>query len=252
VHRSGAVTATDGDFELGSLSIDPDGPGLGKPQKVALPKDSAGQIEALGKALGGLGLGFQLTPPKVRVEQGIVFVDPMKIGIAESEARDSIIGQLLNGVQDYRQQLTDALLAQDCGNATYITVLDLALGTFSGAGALLLELGGVQATTAEINEFEFPDLPPLAELPDLPVGGAVAGVTDLPTTDLGATGASAPPPSGGGAGQVATSQPIADLEGARGGALAAVGGLGLALLLASAEGDRRKMRRAQREIPLEA
>jgi hypothetical protein len=47
-------------------------------------------------------------------------------------------------------------------------------------------------------------------------------------------------------------EPIAGLAGARGGWLAAISGLGLALLLVTAEGDRRKMRRALRDIPLEA
>jgi hypothetical protein len=40
-------------------------------------------------------------------------------------------------------------------------------------------------------------------------------------------------------------------DGSRGGVLAGVAAGGLLLLLATAEADRRKMRRAQREIPLE-
>lgn len=50
----------------------------------------------------------------------------------------------------------------------------------------------------------------------------------------------------------ASAAPISDFTGERGGALLGVGAGGLLLLLASAEGDRRKMRRAQREIPLES
>ncbi|MEQ1786298.1 MAG: hypothetical protein ABL966_04540, partial [Acidimicrobiales bacterium] len=53
-------------------------------------------------------------------------------------------------------------------------------------------------------------------------------------------------------GPTGPTQQIAAFEGERGGALLGVGAGGLLLLLASAEGDRRKMRRAQREIPLEA
>ncbi|MGK2949458.1 MAG: hypothetical protein ACSLFP_12835, partial [Acidimicrobiales bacterium] len=61
-------------------------------------------------------------------------------------------------------------------------------------------------------------------------------------------------PSATGAPPVATASaaPISDFTGERGGALLGVGAGGLLLLLASAEGDRRKMRRAQREIPLES
>jgi hypothetical protein len=117
----------------------------------------------------------------------------------------------------------------------------------------------VQATTKEVTAFEgLGDIPPLdtgttggsTDLSDL---GATTGGTDLGDlgTDLGATtGGSAPTLGGKGTGSTPP-KPIANVDGSRGGTLAAVGAAGLLLLLATAEADRRKMRRAQREIPME-
>jgi hypothetical protein len=78
---------------------------------------------------------------------------------------------------------------------------------------------------------------------DLPADSSLG---NLPA-DLGGSGS-----GGDGSGPVTPSKPIADVDGKRGGALAAVAGLGLLAMLITAEADRRKMRRAQREIPLEA
>lgn len=258
IQRTGAKTEDIGSFELGSLTV--------AGTKVALPSDGVGQLKMLQQALTAVGL--QVTPPEVRVEQGIVFVDPMKIGIVPSDLRDGIIGGVLGALQPVRESFTELIRSISCGSDpnilgnngnTLITVLDLALGSFSGAGSLSLELGGVQATTAEIAGFEG-----LGVLPDLPdLGGAVPDLgTSTPTfddslVDTGAVDVATPP-----VGDANTSadvpptptptEPIVDVDGARGGALLGVGAAGLLLLLATAEADRRKMVRAQREIPLEA
>ena len=308
VHRSGAEEVLEGKFTIGSLVVN------GQAQEMS--GDDAQDLEQLNTVLNELG--FQVKMPRVRVEQNIVFVDPMKIGIIKNETRDSLLGPIFEGAQPFREQLAEALLEQDCGNATYITVLDIALGTFTGAGSLNLELGGVQATTEEIDIFEFPGFPttpppalPPSDLPESPVppsGDDEVALPDSSSTpsspvvpsspsssytpsssssssgspssysppsasspsSSGTPSASAPsassgpsaPPSNAGTGttpapqgnEVATMQTkkIANLTGARGGLLAAISGLGLALLLITAEGDRRKMRRALRQIPQEA
>jgi hypothetical protein len=90
-----------------------------------------------------------------------------------------------------------------------------------------------------------PDVPGVST-PDLGLGsgGFSGGGAALP--DTGA------PVDLGGDGGTPAAQPIADVDGERGGVLLGVAAGGLALLLLTAEADRRKMRRAQREIPLEA
>ncbi|MGH9085804.1 MAG: hypothetical protein ACRDYW_10160, partial [Acidimicrobiales bacterium] len=170
IHRSGAVEETIGTFEIGGVSL------AGTPQ--TLPGDELQQAAALNDLLKPFGL--VVTPPSVRVEQGIVFVDPLRFGVIPSPERDAVLGGVLSENQDTRAAITDALLEMDCGNASYITVADIIVGSVSGAGALGIELGGVTATTAEINAFKFALLPALPSLPPVAgLGGA--------TPSLGAT-----------------------------------------------------------------
>src|SRR5690606_15988718 len=121
------------------------------------------QAEALNSLLTPLGI--QIRAPKVHVEQGIVYVDPLAIAIIPSEVRDTLVGALLDALASTRDTLTQLLLETSCSTATAITIAGLAVGTRSGAGQLSIELGGVQATTAEFTAFEFaplPELPPVA------------------------------------------------------------------------------------------
>lgn len=211
-------------------------------------------------------LGFRITPPTVRNEAGIQFVDPLRIAVVPSDARESVLGPIFNAIQPVRESLFDAIIEADCGNAGYLTVLDLVLGSVTGAGSLGIEVGGVTATSDDIELTSFlgglggaPSLPPLSSgggsSPSLSgsggtsslSGGASApsgvAVTTPPTTVASTTAA----PGG-------EEQAIADVEpltGSRGGALAGVGLGGLALLAALAAADRAQMRRAQRSTLME-
>jgi hypothetical protein len=256
IQRSGAVNEEIASFDIGSLTVGG--------QRIPLPTDAVEQLRLLEDALTAAGL--QITVPQVRSEEGILFVDPLKIGVIPSDLRDGLIlGPLLSALQPVREAFTETLFRLGCGgdlsglytfpSSTAVTVLDLAIGSVSGAGSLNLELGGVQATTAEIAGFEFPggELPPLTDAPPAPA---------LPTDSVGDLGgggfeetAAPPAPQTPAAPTAPTTTPIApisDFTGERGGALLGVGAGGLLLLLASAEGDRRKMRKAQREIPVES
>lgn len=244
IHRTGAETKSVGTFTIGSVTIG------GVPQ--VLPGDEFQQAAALNDLLKPLG--FTLTPPGTRNEQNIQFVDPLKIGIIPSAERDTVLGGVVGGAQPVRAGLTEALLAADCGFASLITIADIVLGSVTGAGALTLELGGVQATTADFKQFQFGLLPALPNLP--PVGGLGPAVLSGAQPNLGATPAAAPPAAGAtstpGTTEKMQAKPIAGFTGERGGLMAMVGGGGLLLLLAMAEADRRKMQHALREIPLEA
>lgn len=254
VQQTGAATVNSGTFSLGSITL--------AGNTIPLPPDALQQLSVLREVLQGLGL--TLTPPQTRVEKGIVFVDPLRVGIVPSVLRDTVVGGLLSAVQPVRDAFVDLLREIGCegsnnilGNngKTAVTVLDLALGAISGAGALTLELGGVQASTGEIAGFtglgDVPALPDLGGTDGTDFGSSDLGVgADLGSTDLGSTPTSPDGPAVTG-GDTDT-EPISDVDGKRGGVLAGVAGVGLALLLLTAEADRRKMRRAQREIPLEA
>ena len=248
VQTTGGETTNSGSFTLGSVEV--------AGTNIPLPNDPLAQLNALKDTLNALGI--TIVPPVSHFDQGIMFVEPMTIGIVPSTLRDTIVQTVLGGVQDVREQLT-ALLGQiGCnGNPdilgnngkTLVTILDLALGSVSGAGRLTLELGGVTATTADIKGFAFGQAP---GAPALGPGAnpVVPGLGNL-TPDLGNTPANLGAGSSG-AGPGTPTQPISDSDGERGGILLGVAGGGLALLLLTAEADRRKMRRAQREIFQEA
>ena len=244
IHRSGGAEATDGKFSIDGIEVGG--------QKMPVEGDSLQQLEGLKDVIEPLG--FTLTPPKVRVEQGIVFVDPLIVGVIPSQTRDGITGPLIGDAQPLRDAITEALLEQDCGNASFITIADIVMGGVSGAGQVTLEVGGVQATTGEIDGFQFvlpPAIPPLTDVPsvdtsavDTPAAGATPGAAAAPPAGAGETAEQSPTPI--------AAAPASALSGERGGTMAMIAGGGLLTLLATAEGDRRKMRNAQRAIPLEA
>lgn len=259
VQHTGAKTDDSATFDIGSLTI----AGV----KTPLPADPSDQLRLLDATL--TALGFQVVPPQIRREEGIVFVDPLRIGIIPSDLRDGLLlGPLLSAGQPIREDFTETLFRLGCGgdlsgvyvfpSSSAVTILDLAVGSVSGAGSLSLELGGVQVTTSDLEGFAgLGDIPLLPDVPALPPADVP---DDFGTTDLGSAGtevASPPVADSPGSGDSQTTpteptSPISAFKGERGGALLGVGAGGLLLLLASAEGDRRKMRRAQREIPLEA
>lgn len=242
--RSGAVDESTGTFTIGKLNV------LGQ----SLPtNDAAAALQNANTLLAPLGL--QLTYPQTRVAAGIRFVDPLKISVVPSQARDSISQLVLGAAQPVREQLVDFLLEQDCGNDTYITVADIALGSVTGAGSFSLELGGANAKAEALKTTSFLNgqfLPSqggrIDSLGDTNTGSlnnlgetpSVGGVT--PNTGVRSTGNS---------GRRAA-EPIAAIEGSRGGRMAMVGLIGLIALALVADRDRRLMRRAQRSIAAEA
>jgi hypothetical protein len=237
VYRTGATEATDGAFTIGALKV------LGNALPTGDPKAA---VDAANTLLAPLGVA--LTLPVPHVSAGILFVDPMMVKIYPSPTRDSITGAIIGnpGVQQTREQLYAALLAQDCSNATYITVSDIAVGSVTGAGSLSLELGGVQAVSGALKTTNFlTGLPPLAndvlgnDLGAFTSGGDVGtALGELPPT------AANPPQTILRPGRRPAL--VAVGKGSRGGKMALVGLLGLAGLLLVADRDRRLMRRAQR------
>lgn len=230
-------------------------------ESLPIPEDNpAGPLAEANAVLQPLG--FTLEPPTTRVESGIAFVDPMRIGIIPSEIRETILSPVIGGLQPVRESVFDALIAQDCGNATYILIADIVLGSVTGAGSLALEVGGVTATSSELKRTSFLGGfgGSLAPLPPSSNGGGnlaptLSGTSGSPVS-TGGVSSTAPsttaPADDGGDQEVAA--PIVDTEpisGSRGGPMVAVGLGGLLLLAALAEGDRRKMRRAQRTLPME-
>jgi hypothetical protein len=226
-----------GSFSIASAKI------AGTPLPTNDPSAVLGTLNTVLQAVG-----IQLAPPLAHSDGGVLFVDPLNISVVPSATRDQVVGTILGlkNVHDLRQQVTDALIAQDCGNATYITIADLVLGSVTGAGVFKIDLGGVQATSGEtpVSGFTFGGPQFLTTGGLEPTLGT--DLSPLPTPALGPTLVAPSRQTTRLARPVATTKP----DGKRGGWMAAVGLGGLVLLAAIAEGDRRRMRKAQREIPV--
>lgn len=244
VQQTGADETDAAAFTIGNVSVG------GVP--LAIPSgDLSPVFAAVNQALAPLGI--ELRAPALRNSGGVVAVDALAVAVIPSATRDALSGQLLGTLQPVREALIDALLELDCGNATYVTVADVALGSFTGAGSFSLELGGVIATSREL---QFTSLlrPPggpslIPGTPDELIPGeppSVSGSVEAPSGGAGAGGARSQttPPS-----QAAA--PVAALDdGKRGGELAALAGGVLLLLSLAAELDRRKMLAALKTGPV--
>ena len=209
--------------------------------------------------------GFKLVEPKAYETGGVLFIDPLAIYVVPNAQRDQIAKEITAGTQEYRERLFAEMIARECDSADLISVFDIATGSMTGAGDFSLQLGGAQASSGIIPDSGF-NLDPVALESFLqgfePGGGTFAA----PAADFGPA-----PTFAGGQATVSVpatptrrtvtvpgnrpqrfnTQPAANtFEGKRGGAMAAVGLITLLLLAAVAEGDRRKMRHAQREIPV--
>lgn len=259
-HRTGSREEVGGSFSIGSMT---------GPLGVPIPTGDA--VAALTQANQVLELlGFRIEPPSYHLDTTstatLATVDPLAIALVPAPLRDQLVQPVLSGLQAVRDPLFQGLIDASCQFATPITVLDILLNATGPGGQLSIDLGGVQASSSAISLFsglgQLPPLPPLA--PASTGSGTSGGATTGGGTAARPSAGGAAAPSGGstaGASPAASSSgsdtPIDDAvaavaEGERGGKMLAVGGGGLLALLAAADGDRRKMRRAQREIPLEA
>ena len=211
---------------------------------------------ALDPVLDGLGLELSF-PQQIDIPNGVALT-PMSIGVVPGEVRDGILGPIFEAIQPARSSLADFILSLDCGNSTYVTVLDVVLGAVSGAGFTSVRLGGVQAdaSTVELTSF-LGDLstPPPTETPSL--NDPNVGVPTTSGSDSGAgTGV---PPTTPSAPTTVAPQPVSDeraigpitVPGSRGGPLVLIGLLGFLLAGLAAGRDRYLMRKAQRAVPME-
>ncbi|HVX16760.1 MAG TPA: hypothetical protein VHA73_01905 [Acidimicrobiales bacterium] len=212
-------------------------------------------------------LGLEISEPTIHVDNGTLFVDPLKISVVPNKLRDSITNGVLIGLQPLRDQLSAAVLKATCQAATAFTLADIGLGAIAGGGSLNLELGGVQATSGDVSYSDF-----LGGAGDLLGGGGAVGtgdggsvslsddggsdLGDGTTGDLGADAGTAPSDTESPASAPAessTARPAAShhklSKGARGGALLGIGLLAFAALLGMAEADRRRMLKSAHQIP---
>lgn len=263
-HRTYADSSQDqigGSFTIGSAT---------GPLNLPIPTDDA--VATLTQANAILELvGLRIEPPTYHLDltstSSLATVDPLAIALVPAPLRDNLLQPVLSGLQPVRDPLFQGLIDARCDFSTVVTILDIVLNATGPGGQLSFDLGGVQASSSAITLFsglgELPPLPPLSPTSPLPSTGGSSGggaTAPRPSTGTGIAPSTGTPAAANpvGATSAGAGNPIDDavdavaIDGERGGPLLGVGLGGLLLLLATAEGDRRKMRRAQREIPLEA
>ena len=234
VHRTGAEESITAHFTIGSATI------AGAPAG-GLDADTTEQLDAFNDALQPLGL--RLEGPSVRQAGDVTFLTPLRSSVVPAAERDDVLGGVVNELGETRNTITEALIAYDCGNGTYITIADLILGSVTGAGSLNLELGGVQASTGEIDGFTgLGDFVPFGPVGNVEVNPPVERPAAVTESTPPAPAPATPPAVIGGTEQalpVVDTAPVADER-----LLPIVALAGLATFLVMAEADRRKMKAA--------
>jgi hypothetical protein len=238
VHRTGAENSKTATFSIGSATVG------GTLLPIPIPTgDPATVFAAINPVLAAFGV--ELRAPVSHEVNGGIQLDPLTVAVVPSPQRDQLAGQILSALNPVREELVKALLEIDCGNDTYVTVADIALGSFTGAGSFSLELGGASAFTGE--------LAPAFQIGDQQGPANFAGTADeiIPGTEGSSFDTAAAPPPGAVAGNRSAKREVAapiasTFDGKRGGKLALLAGGVLLLLAAVAELDRRKMLAAMR------
>jgi hypothetical protein len=204
---------------------------------VPLPTQEAASTIAVVNGLVA-EVGLVLAPPVAHLEQDVLFVDPLRVGIAPNALRDQGTAALLATIQPLREQLFDALIAASCDATAAILVIDLLLGSVSGGGSFTFAVGGAQATTSTADTFDGLGLggaPPVVGREPAPAPRPTVAPPPVSVPTIGA-----PPTTLGTV--VDTTRPV-ETDDVSDGALA-VGIATVLLGVVLVEGDRRKMRRA--------
>lgn len=244
VHQSAGGSDKEGTFTIGAATIN----------GQAVPtQDASAVLAAANIALEPLGL--RLTRGEVHVTDDRVRIDPLALSVVPNATRDQVAGTLFDVTHQGREDLFDAILQKYCKAGTYISVFDIVVGSLTGAGEFVVSFGGAEASSGTTPENDFRlDLPPPGTLPGLYIPPVPPSTTLVPGTTVTSAGTPAAvvttPATPGTPGtrhlfENAASRPY---KGARGGALATVGLVTLGIVAVIAEGDRRKMRAAQRRV----
>jgi len=194
-HRTGTDPLAEGTFELGRAELG----------GVPLPTEDLATAEAaINEALAQTGISISLPRVQRLVEPAdLVRVTPMRIEIRDSPLGKTVLGPALDATRDQRVQLFDDLVALSCDSASALLVGDIAISVASGTGFLTVDLGGVQASSADLeigNPFGViePFEPGDVSIPGIGVGGASSapgiGAAPVPGISPPSTVAAAPAP----------------------------------------------------------
>jgi hypothetical protein len=201
-HHTGATTASDGGFSIGSIIVG------GQALPTGDMTQLAATFAAVNTALAPTGLSLNL-PTVTKTATGVI-VSPMRLSVAATPEVRQALGQALIAIQPIRTGLltfvTPLQTSPDCGMAKALgfgyLLADLATLVLGDGGAVDLDLGGTRAGTngtAYANPFDTgyglihpPAVvpPALPGLPAAPSGFGAPAVTapqNTPTAALAPT-----------------------------------------------------------------
>lgn len=194
-HRTGKAGAVDGGFSI------EDGSAAGVPLPVG---DLAAAQKAINTALAPSGVTIEMPRvEKLAAPNDLVRVTPLRITLRDSPLGKAVAGPGLNLTREQRSQLFDALVGVYCRAAEFLLVGDITLSVASGTGFLVVDLGGAEATSGDLDlRSPFEDLPPFTP-PGVP----------LPNTSSRGGPTSAGVPGAAGAPPVGAASPVVSTQG---------------------------------------
>lgn len=145
LHRTGTERLVEGTFEVGHAEIG----------GVPFPTDDLAALEAAANQLlelSGLSISFprivQLTEPT-----DLVRVSPMRLEVRDTPVGKTVLGPVLVLTREQRSQLFDTMVEQFCQAAGAFLVGDIVLSVLAGTGFFTVDLGGVEASSADLELF---------------------------------------------------------------------------------------------------
>lgn len=141
-HRTGVDPLAEGAFELGRAEVG----------GVPLPTEDLASAEAaINEALAPTGISISLPRVQRMLEPtDLIRVTPMRIEIRDSPLGKTALGPALDATRDQRVQLFDDLVELYCDSASVLLVGDIGISVVAGTGFLTVDLGGVQASSSDL------------------------------------------------------------------------------------------------------
>jgi hypothetical protein len=175
LHQTGAKTAATATFDPGTASL----------LNLPLPLEAFGDLETtLNNVLQYTGLKIILPKLERFTEPAdVVRMTPLRIELRNSQLGSDVLGPILGLTRVQREELFTQFSAAVCELAGVPLLADVGIAIAGGAGFLIIDIGGAEATTADLLQ-ESPfgtDAPPvttaidptLPTLPTIPGSGPV-------------------------------------------------------------------------------
>lgn len=139
---SGNRTAASGGFLFDRATV------MGAPRtNQQVMADFAGFKKGLEELLRPLGATIKM--PELVVDGGRARVTPMEFAIKDMPWGAKVLAPFFGDIQPLKEALTKQALAKDCKNESALLLLDVFLGVLAGSGAVVIQAGGVEVSTAD-------------------------------------------------------------------------------------------------------